>query len=118
MPGTYHLPAHTRGDSFPSFAIATLTDDATDSPIAVSSARMQVRAALGGRVLLYWSTPDGSITISGASNVITLGPKSAAIMSALPPGVLIYDLEVTLTTSGQTLTLLAGKWTIAADITR
>lgn len=117
MPGTYHLPSHTRGDSFPSFAIAALTEDATGAPIAVSSARMQVRTSSNGRVLLSWATADGTIYISGG-NTLSLAAKSAAEMAAVPVGVHLYDLEVVLTSGNRTLTLLAGNFPVLADITR
>ena len=119
MPGTYNFPDHKRGDTFPDFAIATLTDADTDAAIAVTSARLQVRSRPVGTLLLEWTTEDATLTITGAgSNVITLLEKSAEIMAAVATGTHDYDLEVVLTTGTQTLTLLAGTWLITADTSR
>lgn len=122
MPGSYDLPKISRGDTFPSFAIATLTDFDSGAPIPVSSATLQVRTRPGAgpsdQLLMEWSTAAGSITLSGASHIVTLGEKSKSIMAGMLTGTHDFDLEVVLVAGNQTLTLLAGTWLIERDITR
>lgn len=123
MPGSYDLPKISRGDTFPSFAIATLTDFDSGAPIPVSSATLQVRTRPGagrpgGQLLMEWSTAAGSITLSGASHIVTLGGKSASVMAGMLAGTHDFDLEVVLVAGNQTLTLLGGTWLIEGDITR
>ena len=118
-PGTYHFPPMKRGDTFRSRAIATITQDGV--ALAVSSARMQVRPAGGGEVLIEWDSEADtpSITIGGAgSNVVTLAEKTAAEMADIAPGTHEYDLEVVFAASSVTLTILGGRFPILADVTR
>lgn len=121
MPGTYHLPDFVRGDSFAAFEIATLTEPGSGDPIPVSSARLKVRRRRPHFTeLIAWDTAasPATITITGAgSNVVTLAARAPAVTALLIPGIHDYDLEVTLTATGEKLTLLAGSWTILPDVT-
>lgn len=116
-PGTYHFPAMRRGDTFRARDIATLTQASV--PLALTSARLQVRAKYGGAVLLEWDTFSTTATITGAAqNIVRLTAKTAAQMQAIPPGQHEYDLEVVFASDGAKLTILAGKFPVTADITR
>ena len=118
-PGSYHFPSMRRGDTFRARDIATLTQDSV--PLAITSARMQVRAKNGGAVLLEWDTaatvPTAEIT-GADSNVVRLHAKDAAAMQLIPPGQHEYDLEVIFASDSAKLTILAGKFPVTADITR
>lgn len=116
-PGSYTFPSMRRGDTFRSRDIATLTQSSV--PLALTSARLQVRAKNGGAVLLEWDTTTATATLTGAgSNVVRLATKTAAQMQDIPPGQHDYDLEVVFASDGAKLTILAGKFPITADITR
>lgn len=117
-PGNYDFATARRGDTLPAWQCA-LTDTETDDPIAISSARMQVRKRGGAGVVLEWSTADGTLTITGAGdNVLTLAEKSASAMESAETGTHTYDIEVVLAATGHKATILSGKYPIAADITR
>lgn len=116
-PGSYTFPSMRRGDTFRARDIATLTQSSV--PLALTSARLQVRAKNGGAVLLEWDTTTATATLTGAgSNVVRLATKTAAQMQDIPPGQHDYDLEVVFASDGAKLTILAGKFPITADITR
>lgn len=113
-PGTYNIPGITRGDTFASRAIATATED--DAPLVMTSARMQIRTKRDKCVVYEWSTVIGNASITGTNSIV--------INQVLPDetekwatGVHAYDLEVD-TESHGTITLLAGDFTVRADITR
>lgn len=118
-PGSYDFPSMRRGDTFRARDIATLTQNSL--PLAVTSARMQVRAKNGGAVLLEWDTaatvPTAEITGTD-DNVVRLHTKDAAAMQLIPPGQHEYDLEVVFASDGAKLTILAGKFPVTPDTTR
>ena len=118
-PGLYNFPAMRRGDTFRARDIATLTQDSV--PLALTSARMQVREKNGGAVLLEWDTaatvPTAEIT-GADSNVVRLLVKDAAAMQAVAPGKHEYDLEVVFASDGAKLTILAGEFPVTPDVTR
>lgn len=119
MPGTYNFTPRVRGDTFLAFQIATLTDETTADPIAVTSARLQVRRAESGNVVLRWGTVEETMSISGAgNNVITMLERTAATMAKAYVGVHVYDLEVVLATGTDTVTILSGTFEILADVTQ
>lgn len=113
-PGTYNFEPMTRGDSFLARPIAELSR--AGDPLEVVAARMQVRVAGWGTLLLEWSTAADSISIVGdpVPNTVTLGVKTDSEMADLPTGVHVYDLEVTLA-DGTVMTLLAGRFPIVPD---
>lgn len=113
-PGIYNFPAMVRGDTFRARNLASnVSQDSV--PLALTSARMQVRALLSGDVLLEWA----SCEITGDdSNTVRLSAKTSDEMQVLPIGAHLYDLEVIFASDGAKLTLLAGKFPITEDITR
>lgn len=116
-PGIYHFPTMRRGDTFRARDIATLTQASV--PLAITSARLQVRPRGDGDVLLEWDTAAATAQVTGAaSNGVRLLEKSSSAMQTLPPGIHEYDLEVTFASDGAKLTLLTGKFPVTADITR
>ncbi len=113
-PGIYNFLPMVRGDTF---RARNLASDVSQGgvPLALTSARMQVRALVGGNVLLEWA----SCEITGDdSNTVRLSAKTADEMQALPTGAHLYDLEVIFASDGAKLTLLAGRFPIIEDITR
>ena len=119
METTYNLPSHKRGDTYTARVIAVLTNTDTDAPVAIASARLQVRRQ-SGRVVHEWTTEDDSMTISGAGdNVLTLARVEAEDTADWPPGVHDYDLEITLADDdATTFTAPEGTFEITADVTR
>jgi hypothetical protein len=119
IPGSYNLPDIRRGDTWPSRAIATITDSAGD-PVEITAARLQIRDKKDDTQIYEWSTTGGTITLSGdtVDNVVTLDALSAVTTAGFEVGNKHnYDLEVT-TGSGKTWTLLAGTVDIVEDVTR
>lgn len=113
-PAIYNLPNIKRGDTWPARAIATITDSA-GAPIAITSARMQIRHKNTGAVIHSWSSQLGSITIAG--NVVTLARIEIAQSASFTVGNQHnYDLEVT-TSTGEVWTVLSGKVNITGDVT-
>ena len=120
MATTYNFPAIKRGDTFAEKVIAVLTDTDTDAPIAIDSARLQVRQRHSGRVVHEWSTADDTMTISGAgSNTLTMAKVDPADTAKWQPGAHEYDLEITLDDADETtFTAPEGSFEITADVTR
>lgn len=109
--GIYNFEPMIRGDAFRALDIAEISQGGV--PLAVTSARMQVRDKFNS-VLLDW-TP--AITGAG-SNIVTLSEKTAPEMQSLPPGVHTYDLEVIWAIDGAKKTIMKGRFPIDADTTR
>ena len=105
-----------QGDTFLSRDIARFTQPNGD-PVAVQSARMQVRLA-GGEVLYEWTTSgvSPSMLISEEDNLLTLLQVAPAVTDLWPAGRHRYDLEVTFV-GGQVLTPVGGAFTVAEDVT-
>ena len=121
-PATYHFPNLVRGDSLLATEIVRITSE--DEPVALSSARLQVRHAITGRLIHEWTTTGATAnaTLTGDdSNAVTLGAVAPAVTATWPPSTPgkphLYDLQVTLA-AGRVLTLIAGQFPISADITR
>lgn len=119
VPGKYNLPEIRRGDTYPSRNIATVTDKATGDPIAISSARLQIRDEISNLVIYEWSTTLGNMTITGAgNNIVTLGALAIGDTEGFTTGPRHkYDLEIT-TSDSKTWTILEGRVEIVEDITR
>ena len=79
--------------------------------------RMQVRRTVdNAAVLLDLQSPASGLVLGGAGwNVVATA--SAAAMAALKPGAAVYDLELT-APDGTVLPVLAGRFDIAAEVTR
>lgn len=113
-PGIYNFSAMVRGDTFRSRAIASNISQ-YGVPLALTSARMQVRKRGGGKILLEWE----SCSITGDDlNNVTLSEKTAAEMQEIETGQHEYDLEIIFASDGAKLTLLAGRFPIIPDVTR
>lgn len=116
-PGKYDLTGLRRGDSVPPADLATLTYAQGGAPIALASARLQIRDRREALVH-EWSTALGTLEIAGEGrNIVRRALTPGAITQAWAPGGHVYDLEV-VTASGETWTVLEGSAPIAADCTR
>jgi hypothetical protein len=117
-PGAYDLPAMVRGDTFLGRDIATITRD--DEPLALASARMQIRTRIDEDIVHTWDTlaaaPNAEIA-GDDLNIVRLHPVSHLVTATWPVDTHIYDLEVTLST-GEVLTILAGAAPVLSDTTR
>lgn len=110
----YNLPDIRRGDTWPARDIATITNSA-GAPIAIASARMQIRDKKNNDTIHSWESPADGITITG--NVITIAKIEASESELFTVGNQhIYDLEVT-TSGGDVWTILEGKVNIISDVT-
>jgi len=118
-PGTYNFPAMRRGDTFRGRDIASLTQDSV--PLAITSARLQVRLRGSGTLLHEWRTtgaaPNAAIT-GASSNTVRLYAVAPAVTELWVPGDHEYDLEVVFASDSATLTILAGKFPVKSDTTR
>lgn len=88
-------------------------------PVAMTgfTAAMQVRPTKQSSVVIAsFSTSDGSITLDATSGLVSIF-KSATETALLTPGQFVYDLTVT-TPDATVVRLLAGIFTISADVTR
>ena len=106
-----------QGDTFLSRDIARfLQPDGT--PVAVQSARMQVRLA-GGAVLYEWTTEGVSpnMLIGESDNLLTLLQVAPEVTELWEEGYHRYDLEVTFV-GGQVLTPVGGAFTVSEDVTQ
>lgn len=87
------------------------------SAIALSDAKLQVRAKAGGAVVLEMSVTNGKLVIGGAgSNEIT-GALTAAETLALTAGTFFYDLIALETVSSLQRRLIQGPCEISENIT-
>ena len=120
MATTYDFPPIKRGDTFSSKVIAVLTNTDTAAPVAIASARLQVRHRNSGMIVQEWATEDATMTISGAgSNTLTMAKVDPAVTAEWPPGTHDYDLEITLDDADDTkFTAPEGTFEITADVTR
>ena len=114
QPAIRNFTPITRGDTFVQRLVAELSQDG--NPIALTNGRLQVRKALSDDLVTEWNTSDDSMTITG--HQITLNEKTAEAMALLAVGEHIYDLEVVVTATGQTVTLLKGTFTILPDVSK
>ena len=116
-PGIYDFPTLKRGDTFKERLFVEVARDGV--LLLVTAARMQVRDVVNQKVLLEWSTEGESISLSGdpVPYAVTLSEKAPDVTASLPPGIHVYDLEVTLDGLG-VVTVLEGKFPVSADISR
>ncbi len=118
-PAIYNPPFGVkRGDTLQSWEIAKLDHD-DGTPVALTSARMQLRTP-DGAIVYEWSTAAENMTLTGATadlNTLTLLEVEPSVTAYWPIATLAYDLEVTFA-SGEVGTVLAGSITVDPDITR
>jgi len=94
----------------------------TDSAEAIINltgytAKMQVRtSAESATAILTLSNLNEAITINGAAGTLTI-ELSALTMSAITPGIYVYDLEIT-APSGKVTRLIEGRFYVKAEVTR
>ena len=113
-PAAFTFPEIRRGNSIASFNIAELTYSATNTPVLLASAALEIRTTTG-TLLKRYDTATGSAALS-ASNTVTLAFTPGSETAAFPVGTHQYDLKVILQ-SGETWTVLAGPVRVVASIT-
>ena len=114
-PAPYTFPEIRRGNSIPGFDVASLTYSATNAPVLLASAALEIRTA-AGTLLKRYDTAAGSASLS-APNTVTLAFTPGSETAAFPVGTHQYDLLVRLQ-SGETWTVLAGPVRVVASITQ
>lgn len=80
-----------------------------------ATAKLQVRTAPGGAVLLTAATGGQGITLGGTAGTIAV-VIAQATLAALAPGVYAWDLVVT-DSLGERRRLVAGTWTHEQGVT-
>ena len=110
MPGCWDLQIY-RGDTG-RWSFLLWADAAKTVPVdlAASTAAAQIRSAPGGTVFA-----DFSCSISATNRVDVVLP--AALSATLKPARAYWDLQIT-DGIGNVMTVLAGKVSIAADVTQ
>jgi hypothetical protein len=79
---------------------------------------MQIRTrATSPVILLELSTENGLIKLDGTKGLIELY-ISAAVMTEMPAGDYVYDLDLTETETSEVTTVLQGEFTVRAEVTR
>ena len=94
----------------------TIDTDGTAWNLAGYTAAMQVRKATTSSTALLSLTEGSGITFVEATGSVAVS-VSASTMSSLPAGTWVYDLELT-APNGTVYALLAGKFTINAEVTK
>jgi hypothetical protein len=81
------------------------------------TAAMQVRAGFGSAAVLSLSTGGANpgITLGGTAGTISL-VATATAMTAITPGVYVYDLELT-SSSGVVIKPVRGDFTVRPEVT-
>lgn len=115
-PGAYDFQPCKKGDTYVGFKIAEFTRQSDDSPLNVTSARLQIKPCSVGAILHEYSTADGSMTIVNG-NELHLADIDASVTAGFSAGNYVYDLEV-LFEAGNTRTMLAGTFVVTQDVTR
>lgn len=111
-PGRYNYSI-VQGDTFTNAPVWKINS----TPVNVTgySARMQVRRAVDGSLVVTLSSTNGRITVGTTDGKFTLA-LTATETSALPTGQFLYDLEVTAPDATVT-TLLQGGFTVNPQVT-
>lgn len=73
--------------------------------------KMQIRGSAGDPTLLA----EATVTVDGPNGTVTLSLTSAQT-TALPPGKLVYDLDIT-DAAGQNQPLAEGPFRVTAEVT-
>jgi hypothetical protein len=110
-PAVYTFPEIRRGNSIPTFDIATLAYTNGNAPVLLASAALEIRSAARS-LLKRYDTASGSATLS-APNTVTLSFTPGSETAAFPVGTHQYDLLVRLQ-SGESWTVLAGPVRVVA----
>jgi hypothetical protein len=103
--GTYNLPSIARGDTAAAWSFTVAYDGV---PAVLSSARGQIRTAVGALVV--------DMPITAAANTVTIAAMPPATTRGFPVGVHNYDIEVT-RSDGLTRSYLTGTFTVTSDRT-
>ena len=95
----------------------TVMQSAVPVPLTSYHAKAEVRATVGGALLLAFDSTasPATIVIDGTAGTITLS-QLAATTAALAPGTYAWDLEWT-DASGVVTTIMRGRCTIVAEVT-
>ena len=112
-PAEYKITAR-QGSTFSK----TLTWIVARDPVNLTgwTARMQVRESVDSpTVALEATTSNGRITLGGAQGTIEI-TISAADMEDMEAGNYVYDLE--LVSGSEVTAILAGRFTVNAEVTR
>ena len=116
-PGIYSFPNPLkRGDTFNGHQFEVLLNSV---PVNFTGAvvKIQARRVPGSKVILEWTTANGGITISGASNNIINMETKTGLQMEVEPGTYMFDLNVVLS-NGVTNTYVEGTFIIKNDISR
>lgn len=110
-PGRYNYRI-TQGDTFQNVPVWKIGG----TPVNVTgySAKMQVRKAVGGTVLIELSSANGRITVGTTDGSFTFY-ISPADTAALQAGEWVYDFDVT-APNGTVTTLLQGGFVVTPQV--
>lgn len=104
-----------QGDTESPFAVIYQNEDEEAIDITGYSARMQARADYDSESVMTLTEADG-LVIDGASGKVSVN-ISEEVTAAIDAGVYVYDLEI-IAPDGWTKTLLSGKMTVLAEVSR
>jgi hypothetical protein len=109
QPGDYPLTLY-RGDTY-HWQFTLWTDDAKTVPadLTGATAKAEIRDTPGG------STIVATVCVITLPNIVDMQLLAAASATLPPKGV--WDLQITYTSSGSVMTVLAGQVLVTADVT-
>lgn len=111
QPGTWNIESRTNsGKRF----VVTWKPDGVLADLTGCSAKLQIRTAAGGTVVLTL-TPGNGLTLGGALGTISVR-VAQAVLAVLAVGVYVWDLVVT-DTLGEPHCILGGKWNHQQGVT-
>jgi len=107
-----HNIVRTQGDTFTfSFNVAT---DGVAWNLSTYTCRMQVRRSTSSTTALLDLESPTDITLNSSGDVSITA--SATVMSAVPVGKWVYDIELE-SGGGEVTTILAGRFILQAEVT-
>lgn len=111
MAGRYNI-VRTQGDTFTlSFTVAT---DGVAWDLSSYTCRMQVRRSTSATTTLLDLESPTDITLTSLGGVTVTA--SASVMSDLPVGKWVYDIELE-SGGGEVTTILSGRFIVQAEVT-
>ena len=111
MAGRYNI-VRTQGDTFTlSFTVAT---DGVAWDLSSYTCRMQVRRSTSATTTLLDLESPTDITLTSLGGVSITA--SASVMSDLPVGKWVYDIELE-SGGGEVTTILSGRFIVQAEVT-
>jgi len=113
-PILYDFQAQPRGDNFLGLHFYCYDDNNVSLDFTGCTAKMQLRRTPGNKVIVEWSTADGTMEIY--ANDIYIKERPGSIMD-IPDFKYLYDIQLTYS-DGFVDTILKGLFPITADITR